>query len=190
LNIKSLSELLSGKSQKTKMIILLVLGALGLVLVAFPLLFNSDSIDSTTKTEKQQQQDAQVYKEDLEQRLTDILTNVDGVGQVKVMVTLDGENSKSIAYNETTSGSSSTDNTSRSSEQTTVSKDAVLVKEGTETSPYTLEDKYPQVLGVVVVADGAQNVYVKSYITNAVKTALNISAHKVVVLPMENNKGE
>ena len=130
---------------------------------------------------------AESYKNSLQAEMKKTLSQVVGVGDVEVMITLEGEVSKEIAYNETKSGSASSDPASRVSEQTTLSRDAVMVKSSDGTTPYTLEDKYPAVLGVVVVAEGAENSQTKYYIVNAVKTALDVPSHKIVVLPKKSN---
>lgn len=90
------------------------------------------------------------------------------------MITLEGEVMKEIAYNETTNASAT---------QTSASKDAILVKDSNGTTPYIVKEKYPAVVGVVVVAQGADNATVKYYIIEAVKAALNIGSHKIVVIP-------
>jgi len=170
-------------SAKDKIVIIAALILIGILLVSISGLFTSKaSTNKSVSTEF----NAANYKDNLELQLKNTLSLVSGVGKVDVMITLEGEVNKEIAYNETTSGSSSSDTSTRSSEQTTISKDAIMVKDGSATTPYTVEDKYPEVVGVIIVAEGGSNSQTKANIIDAVKTALGIPSYKIVVLPKSN----
>lgn len=167
-------------SSKDKIIIIAALILFGVLLVSISGIFtdSENSADTTSSTFN-----AATYKDNLELQLKKTLSQVDGVGNVDVMVTLEGEVSKEIAYNETKSGSVTNNDSSKSSEQTTVSKDAIMVKDGSATTPYTVEDKYPGIVGVIIVAEGGNDSQTKYNIINAVKTALGVPSYKIVVLP-------
>lgn len=168
-------------SAKDKIVIIAALILFGVLLVSISGIFTSGT--SSTDNTAPSAFNAAQYKDNLEKQLENTLSQVNGVGKVDVMITLEGEVNKEIAYNETTSGSSTKDTSSRISEQTTVSKDAIMIKDGSATTPYTVEDKYPSVVGVVIVAEGGNNSLTKSNIINAVKTALGVPSYKIVVLP-------
>jgi stage III sporulation protein AG len=51
-----------------------------------------------------------------------------------------------------------------------------------------VEQKYPEVLGILVVADGAANPVIKEELTEATVTLLNLSPDKVRVLPRTSGK--
>ena len=129
---------------------------------------------------------AQDYKESLEKSLEDALKNVNGVGEVSVTITLDGEVEKNIAYNENNSSSTSSSDNSNSSDSTNSSKDAVMIREGSSETPFTTKNTYPNVVGVVVVAQGANDKTVEYYITKSVEALLDLPSYKVVVLPSKN----
>jgi stage III sporulation protein AG len=129
----------------------------------------------------------EAYRIELEKRVSQTLSAIDGAGEVVVMISLDGEISKDIAYNESSSTSASSDPNSRVSEQKTTTKEVVIVKDGSGSTPYTISDKYPQVVGVVVVAEGGNDSNVRYYITEAIKTSLDVAAHKIVVLPKKKS---
>ena len=71
-------------------------------------------------------------------------------------------------------------------DNTTFSKDAVMVREGSSETPFTTKDTYPAVVGVVVVAQGANDKTVEYYITKSVEALLDLPSYKVVVLPSNN----
>lgn len=161
--------------QKTFMLIILFI--LGIILLVWPA-ENEGNVNDGTKLVSTFD-----YKSSLENQLADMLGDVSGVGEVKVMITLKGENSKTIAYNENKSVSvSSTANREDSS------KDAVLVRDSTGSVPYTLNEDYPEVAGVLVVTAGADDPLIKSYIISAVKSTLNVGANNITVLPMSSKK--
>ena len=163
--------------QKHKLFLAILLLAMIILLVSS---FESGSGESSVSTSSFNATD---YKLDLEKRLSETLASVCGVGEVEVLITLEAENSKEIKYNETESKSTSSSSTYSSQEQANTSKQAIMVNQNGESTPYTIEGSYPEISGVVVVAEGAYSTQTKSYITDAIKTSLNISAHKIVVLP-------
>lgn len=129
------------------------------------------------------------YARETEQRLADLLASVDGVGRVKVMVTLETGVQAVFAKNQ----KSSTD-TVMNYESETVSK--VQEKDNSEESyilvdtsagrrePLIVTQLEPVVKGVVVVCDGARDARVTERITTAVMTALGISSLKVCVVQL------
>lgn len=129
------------------------------------------------------------YTQATEQRLTEILSSIEGVGRVKVMVTLESGTQAVFAKNE----KSSTD-TVMNYESQTVSK--VQEKDNSEESyilvdtsagkrqPLMVTELSPVVQGVVVVCDGAKDARVAERVTTAVMTSLGISSLKVCVVQL------
>lgn len=99
-----------------------------------------------------------------EERLRDILSEIDGAGSVNVMITYEDNGEKSIAYEKRQN-----DNT----------YDEKAVMSGSE--PMIVSESYPQVRGVIVTAQGADNAAVRRAITNAVSAALGVEPHKICI---------
>ena len=114
------------------------------------------------------------YEEDLE----NILSKVSGVGNVDVMLTYSSSFEKRIAYEK-----NSTKNEKKDGDNTIInetdSQTNVVLSSG---EPFVLKEIYPEIKGVIVVADGADSILVKQNIIDAVTTALNIAPHKVCVV--------
>ncbi len=132
-----------------------------------------------------------VHRElEIAQRLEAILSRVAGVGRVKVFLTLEG--GPEYRYAGTTDRSSKEtreeDNAGGTREIVEETQRSQLVlprsSQGQE-EPVLIQEVYPRIKGVVVVAQGAQNPRVKESITRALQTALKLSPHKITVLPME-----
>lgn len=110
------------------------------------------------------------YNEELKK----ILSKIKGVGDVEVMITYSATSEKQLAYE---IKSDKADRGNSGYEENT-NKQAVL----SDGEPVILSKSYPKVKGVVVIAEGAENTYVKANILDAVTTAFNIASHKVCIL--------
>ena len=111
-----------------------------------------------------------------EARLEDILSKTEGVGEVSVMITYYASSEKALAYETKTnrrSDSSGVPDAESSDEKAVMSNG----------EPVILREIYPDVKGVVVIADGAKDPSVKQAVCEAVSTSLGIAMHKICVLP-------
>lgn len=130
---------------------------------------------------------AEAYEQQTAKQLSDIVSQIDGVGCAKVMVTLDQTSQNVYATQEKTSDQQTSESAeSGSGKQETNNSDEknyLIVKDenGTErTVPVT--EIQPLVKGVVVVCDGGGDPKVQQSITDAVTTALHISSTRVCVI--------
>lgn len=129
--------------------------------------------------------DTGAVKSEMIANLESILSQVDGAGQVEVSISLASDGLKSYASNsrdesrETTEGGS-TAGSKLTSEETKVRDLAV-----SSGNPLLVENKTPEVLGVLVVADGANMPEVAERLMEATATLLKISPHQVSVMPRE-----
>lgn len=108
-----------------------------------------------------------------EERLQSILSRIDGVGEVSVMITYYGTTSYDVAFEKRISDSKSEE------EQTKSEESSVIMQNGT---PLVKGEVYPKAKGVVIIADGAENVKVKKAITDAAVAALDVASCRVCVL--------
>lgn len=136
---------------------------------------------SDGKAEKQMQetQREEMHSVDraTEQRMAEILSKIEGAGQVDVMLTYRRTEEKTIAHNETREESGETLRT----EQT-----AVILEDGNgATQPLVLTEAYPVAEGVVIAAQGADSPTVAAALHQAAQALLDVPAHKVAVLKMK-----
>lgn len=113
-----------------------------------------------------------------EEKLESILSEISGAGKVEVMITYYGSSEKDIAYETKTSTSGSDKNSSGS-------EDKKAVISGGE--PVVVQEKYPRVKGVIVVAQGADSIEVKRALTDAVTAATGVAACNVCVYKAAQN---
>ena len=114
---------------------------------------------------------------DLEERLTKALSNMDGVGKVSVVINYDSTAELVPATASETQSESNVSQEQTSSSQkekedvASVSGDALIIKE-----------KQPKVRGVLVIAEGAEDISIRNNILSAVMTLLDVTAEKVEIL--------
>ena len=129
------------------------------------------------------------YIRQLEKRLEDILSEVEQVGQVKVMITANRTVQKNVLQDEKNEWEQMTEADSAGGSRTSVSEK----KEGTtvfydiagESTPYILSETYPEITGVVVIAQGSGIGTVDLDILNAVQVLFDVPAHKIRIMKMK-----
>ena len=108
-----------------------------------------------------------------EQRLQNILSKIDGAGEVSVMITYYGTNTYDVAYEKKQTSSEKT-------EETTKSEENSVITAGGE--PLVKGEIYPKAKGVIIIAEGAGRPDVKKDLTDAAAAALDIASYRVCVL--------
>lgn len=133
------------KIKKPELILAVIV--IAVVIIAY-ILYSSGNILNTTSQN--------TSSTDTESRLEEILSNINGVGKVKVMIyyenTLNNSEDSSISFN----------------------------------SSYFSSSKNYEIKGVLVVAEGADNMDVKVQILRAVETLLSINADCIEIFTMNN----
>lgn len=127
------------------------------------------------------------YQLSLERQLTLALSQVHGVGQVTVMLTLGATFDRQLAVNveQTTRTTEDRDGTGASivSQEKTLSSQPVMSRTGGGDSVVATTELMPRIKGVLVIASGAKDARIQEALTRAVQTILSLPAHKVQVLP-------
>lgn len=118
------------------------------------------------------QEDTAAYEQQLEQRLETLLSQIDGVGEAQVLLTLDSTTEHVYARDTRQSEDSSGSDT-----EATI----VLATSGSEKTAIEQSSLLPKVRGVAVVCDGAQRPEIKERVVNAVAAALGIGTSKIYV---------
>lgn len=128
------------------------------------------------------------YTAALEERLAQVLGEMEGVGRVKVMISLSdtGERvvEKDNAVLATTTAESDSAGGTRTTTERSSEEKTIYVDTGEETYPYVQKEKLPAIEGVVVVAEGGGNPATVSDISDAVKALFPVEAHRIKVVKM------
>ena len=148
---------------------------IGLVIIAVMIIIYSNVSAAKEKTDAASGGEA-TLTENLETRLADILGEIEGAGEVKVMITYAGTGDKITA--ETTNTHTTTTNGSTSSTTTTTTTSSPILS-GSDV--VILQEKMPEIKGVIVVAEGAGDMRVKLKLMQATATVLGINANSIQI---------
>ena len=167
-----------GKLPAKQQLLILLLAGILLVVVVSPVPDQKDPEIGTgagqeeTETEGGEAAEQQ-YERLLEKRVEDTLECVEGVGKVKVMLTLkSSEDSKGG---------------SRVSEDRSLSHTSIYEQksDGTQT-PYVSKEMAPEIEGMVIAADGGDDPVVVKNLTEAVQALFGVEAHKIKIMKRTN----
>lgn len=126
-----------------------------------------------------------VTKTDLEQKLEDILSKIDGVGKVNVLITYSQSSEIVAMFNEVTKTSSTQEEDSeggtRTVNETDLTKEVIYTEENGVNVPVTQKVINPTIEGAIVTAIGANNATVKTNIIQAVEAVTGLATHKIQV---------
>ena len=163
--------------------LLVAVGLLGMGLIlCSELLAGEEPKKSEPATEQpEQQQNTPQSEPQLQQRLEEIISQIDGVGECSVMLTFEESERGVYAVEDSVSQEQDRQTNSGSSSS---QKRLVLVENGEGGNQPVLEKTVrPQVNGVVVVCQGAKSMTVCQQVTEAVTTVLGIRSTQVCVCP-------
>ncbi len=161
--MKRLIEKIKLKSKKIKAEYLLIAIA---SLIVIGLL--ASSFKSETQSDYSQIDD---YVLNLEQKLSNRLSQVSGAGKVTVLISIKQGITTEIA----------TEKKVTNNEEGLVSEEKPILVSG---KPIVITEIYPQISGVVIIAKGADNLKVKNALLRATQTFLGITSDKIEILTM------
>ncbi len=131
-------------------------------------------------------------EEFLEQRLEKLLSSLDGVGKVQVMISLEGSTEYVVEKDSQESRTETQEGTGegqRKGVEVQLQSETVFVEQENGNSPYVVQELYPKIKGVVVLAQGGGNATVAQNISKAVEALFSIESHKIMVMKMEYSGG-
>lgn len=134
------------------------------------------------------------YTTELEIRLENALSKIEGAGLVEVMITLEDSGESVVEKDDTKdnvdlqemdSAGGSRHEINRQIEETTIYKE-----ENNEKIPFVGKEKTPKIAGILVVAQGGENTVVKQNISEAVMALFQIDVNRIKVVKMNVQEEE
>ncbi|GGE10304.1 stage III sporulation protein AG [Marinithermofilum abyssi] len=204
--LNRLEEAMGGGNQKGRKVKtfrwLIIVGCLGLALMILSSFFSVQEEalpqDTTQEPETQVTPSAgwkkekgdmtmRDYEELYETQLSEVLNNIVGVDDVKVMVNLDSSEEtvveKDTRDTEQVTDEADTRGGNRKIHEHTQDEKVVLRRNGNGDQPIVVKKLKPRIRGVLVVAKGAENLKIKAAIIDAVQRVLDVPIHRISVLP-------
>ncbi len=167
---KTFMKLTERLKKDKKLLLITVLGIAGMLL----LLFSGGASDK--QETKNTDYDIYTVEKNIEDKLEELLENVEGVGKVRVMVTVDSLEERTFAVNtESESGENSYE----------YSDEYVIIEESGDTNGLTLKITAPVVRGVGITCEGAASNIVKQEIIRLVSAALGVPVNRIWVTIMK-----
>jgi len=128
------------------------------------------------------------YEGLLEARLEEILSYVEGAGKIKVMVTLKASGEKVILketpYTKNTVNEQDSGGGLRNTTDLTQSDTVVYIEENGGKVPYMIQETAPEIEGILVIAQGADNETVKNELNTAIAALFDLQSHKIKICKM------
>lgn len=170
------------KSVKNIEIIVAVVLIAALIL-GYSLITTDKKKVQTQKTIEQNQEMS--LTDEVEKKLADVLSKIDGAGKVEIMVTYKGSTEKVIANTKSTHSNSSNGSGSINTSTSTITETPIVISSNGSSRLYVLKEIMPEVTGAIVVAEGASNARVRLELMRAVQTILDINANSIEIFAMK-----
>lgn len=181
--LKKITELFNDTEKKKLKPLIFLAGVCILALIAISVMPSGDKDDTNVSTKTEVKESAsETENEDLESKLTQILSKINGAGDVDVMITFQSSEEIVPAYNSNTTTETTKEQDSSGGERTTTSstQNKTMITSNSN-EPVILKTSEAEIKGVIVVASGANDPKVKELLYDAVKTSLQISGHQVEI---------
>ncbi|MFW5998227.1 MAG: hypothetical protein ACOC1O_02320 [bacterium] len=198
--IDKIKEILHSNENKNeyKVIIkyLFILGLIGIMLLMGENLFftennvNNTTSDSEKNTDQNRVKEEKTYLEKVSSDLEKLISSAEGIGRVKVQIfpssSVDYEYEYNTDENNKVTDEIDQNNGERRIKEEQLQKELVILKDanGNE-KPVKSRKNNPEIESILIVAEGAENSKIKYQIYEAVSDFLNLSLHKISVLPYE-----
>lgn len=187
-NVEILKHIPIKNLKKDKLLICLLAGILLLVITIpagkkkeeIPAGYQSADVSGSAVTESE-------YVAYLEGHLEELFSQMEGAGEVSVMITLSSSAEKIVEKDMEKRSETVDESDSQGGERTTSSSSGTetTVYEGEKTgegNPYVSKEMTPRVEGVVVIASGGDDARVVKNITEAVQALFGIDTHKIRIM--------
>lgn len=187
-----------GNNKKKIENILVFIVILAITIVAINYIWNGDETSKSSNEVPEAENSNSVVQvssestyDENEEKLANILSNIAGVGKVKVLLTYSQTSTYVPLYNENLRKSNTTETDSLGGSRTVAESDSekeVIYKEDNSGNrePVTQSIISPKIEGAIITAEGADNAEVKSAIVQAVEAATGLATHKIQVFKMSN----
>lgn len=176
----SINKIIEKLKVDKKSLIVIIIGIIGIFLLVISELLPKENHNKSKSAENETiSVSYSDYEKDIEQRLQNIISKIDGAGNVSVMVTLDCTVESVYAQEE-----KDTNGSNQSHEN-----QYVIVKNDDGESGILLKTTEPQIRGVAVVCSGGASAIVRQNITDTVTAVLGISSARVNISAMKSSNG-
>lgn len=187
---EKIKDILGKFSADKKTLLIVLAGVAGVIILVISELVPGGEADRQNENGEEVQmsgyniENHYEYAEMLEEKLTDIISSVDGAGKTKVMLTLESSSESVYAKNDRTDMESDEEG---GGEKLSSENDYVLIKtDSSQEEALLLKIIQPEVKGVAVVCEGGDSIYVQQKIIEIVSAVFDINSSKITVTKLSS----
>lgn len=114
----------------------------------------------------------------LQKEMEEILSSLDGVGHLKLMLTVDGGSAYELARDEAQTQKRSGENTG----ERTQKSETVVLGSGASAEVVVTRSRFPAFIGALVVCEGGDRAEVRLRVTQAVAALTGLSTERITVV--------
>ena len=164
-----LEKITKGIPEKKKPVLLIITALFLIALIVLPELKKiTKANDNTVISSDSLTADEEIYAQDTEMRLCELISSIDGAGKTKVFLTL--ECSEENVYAQDINGDK---------------HEYVLIKRNSDQGGMLLKIIKPEIRGVAIVCEGGGNPIVEMNIIDAVSSSLGVSSARISIAKMK-----
>lgn len=180
--MKKINELFNDEEKKKLKPLIFLAGICILCLIVIAIMPDGKKEENVSTDSEVKTSASETENKDLEDKLTEILSKINGAGDLDVMITFQSSEEIVPAYNSNTTTETTKEQDSSGGERTTTSstQNKTMITSNSN-DPVILKTSEAEIKGVIVVASGANDPKVKELLYDAVKTSLQISGHQVEI---------
>lgn len=167
-NLKKITNI--RKIGKEKLILLAFAGILLIGSSYFESVGHDENVEETSKNYQQSVQ----YEDTIMEEIKTMIESIDGISDVKVMVTFKSGSEKVLQED--------SDSSTNEKGDTTVKKTTVILNQNGGDYPYVIKEIYPKIEGVAITASGVQVSNKSEEIVNMIAALFDIPVHKISVI--------
>lgn len=167
-NLKKISNL--RKIGKEKLVLLALAG----ILLVGSSYFESVGHDENVETTSENYEKSNQYEDTVKEEIKKMIESIDGISDVKVMVTFKSGKEKVLQED--------SDSSTNEKGDTSVKKTTVILNQNGGEQPYVIKEIYPKIEGVAVTATGLQLSNKSEEIINMISALFDIPVHKISVI--------
>lgn len=187
--LKPVTEYIKGSKKGT---IIIVIGIIGIILIMLSeVLPNSSKNNTSSQDDIHKNITSEQYIKQTEEKISAIVSMIDGAGKTKVLITLESGYEYVFAREEKIN-TDKTQDTYDDVHQKLQTKDSsetkyILIEDGDSEKALITTEIEPKIKGVVIICEGGDKTLVKQRITDAITTAFGISTTRVCVTKINSN---
>ncbi len=183
--LETMKNIAKDKRKRVENLVFLII-LLVILLISINSIFNSsdkkeinsnstttkNNINSNNEYSKNDSSDLINMQTNLENKLSDILSKINGISEVSVLLTYSSDSKQNVVYNtkeENSDGKTSTE------------KSVAYNEQSGQKSAIVESVEMPKVEGAIIVAKGANNVEMRSKIASTISSVTGIPVYKVQV---------